>query len=620
MRRDRYRGLAVVLLTAGLAVSACSGAGGQHRQQARQWPPSAGRGPCAVSRTSNVAVPMRDGTVLRADVYTPRTKVRVPVILQRTQYGKTAAQVSPSRYQSPDWFASHCYLVVTQDIRGQYASAGRFSEFTHDRQDGYDSVEWAARLPGSNGNVGMYGSSYVGATQWLAAEARPPHLKTIVPANTAADYYNDWTYEDGAFRLAFIEPWTMGTIARTAAKNRGDGALADALERDAENAKRWYGHKPYATFPPLHPGDPAVAPYFYDWISHRTDGPYWQKWAPQRYHSRIDIPVLDVEGWYDAFLQGGIKNFTGMVDSGASPRARANQRLIIGPWDHVGWGRPGSVAAPMLKRMGNLGSSPINELMLSWWDHYLKGADNGIGGAPRVDYFMMGANRWRSAPSWPLPGTQWTNYYLTGDGHANSASGDGGLAGTPRGRADHYTYDPRDPVPSLGGHSCCAAIEGPQGPYDQRPVERRRDVLVYTTPKLRQDTEVTGPMTVTLYAASSAPDTDWTAKVVDVHPDGTAVNLNNGIRRASFRDSLTDPTPITPGRVYRYTINVWPSSNLFKAGHRIRLEISSSDYPQFDPNPNTGSWAGVSADTRVAEQTVLHDPAHPSALTLPVIP
>jgi putative CocE/NonD family hydrolase len=631
-RRSVLRSLRVVLVLVVAGWVAACGSPSPHpgspsaSAPAPTWPPAGGRGPCAVSKTSNVGVPMRDGTVLRADVYRPASTQPVPVILYRTQYDKEAAQIQPSRFQSPDWFASHCYLVVTEDIRGLYASPGTFSEFTNDQDDGYDSVEWAARLPGSNGKVGMYGSSYVGATQWLAAETAPPHLVTIAASNTASDYYQGWTYEDGAFRLNFIEPWVLGDLASASALQRGDKATAAALAASAKNNMApLLAATPYERFPPLQPDNPAVAPYFFDWLQHRTDDAYWRRWAPNQYYPKISIPVLDFEGWYDAFLAGGVQNFTGMVATGGSAFARANQRIVIGPYDHIGWGRPGSIEAPMLKALGPIANSPVNDLMLAWWEHYLKGVDNGIGtSGPRVDYFQMGSNTWRTSTGWPLPGTRTTPFYLSSGGHANTSAGDGILLGTAPGRADpadHYRYDPTNPVHSLGGHSCCGAIGvGTQGPYDQREVEQRQDVLTYTTGPLAQDTDVTGPISLTLYAASSAPDTDWTAKLVVVHPDGSAVNLNNGIQRASYRDSLSQPSPIIPGQVYRYTVSIWPTSNLFHAGDRIRLEVSSSDFPQFDPNPNTGDWLGDSTRTQPADQTVLHDAAHPSALLLPIIP
>ena len=608
-----------------LWVTACAGPlGPAPAPPAGPWPPAEGRGPCAVAKTTNVDVPMRDGTVLRADVYRPDTQIDVPVILFRTQYDKSDAQVNGYRYQSPDWFASHCYLVVTQDIRGMYASAGTFSEFSNDQNDGYDSVEWAAKLPGSSGKVGMYGSSYVGATQWLAAQAAPPHLTTIVPANTASDYYQGWTYTDGAFRLNFIEPSTMRDLANAAAKQRGDQDTATAIEEDSKNAASWAKFTPYNLFPPLRPNQPEVAPYFFDWVRHRTDDLFWDRWAPRRYYPKIAIPVLNIEGWYDAFLVGGVENFTGMVAGGGSDFAKANQRLLIGPYDDVGWGRPGSTEAPILKDIGPIADSPVNDLMLSWFDHYLKGVGNGVGsGGPRVDYFRMGSNTWHTSNAWPLPGTQTTPYYLTSGGHANTGAGDGVMSPTkpvPDSPADHYHYDPADPVPSVGGHSCCSSAGGTQGRYDQREVEQRQDVLTYTTDPLTDTVDVTGPISLVLYASSSARDTDWTAKLVVVHQDGSAVNLNNGIQRASFRDSLSEPTPITPGQVYRYTVNIWPTSNLFHSGDRIRVEVSSSDFPQFDPNPNTGGWLGSTTRTQPADQTILHDAGHPSALMLPIIP
>jgi putative CocE/NonD family hydrolase len=589
------------------------------------WPPSTGTGPCQVTKQADVPARMRDGTVLKADVYRPTAHEAVPVILMRTQYGKASADVQPSRYQTPAWFASHCYLVVVQDIRGQGASGGTFYEYANDADDGYDTVEWAAALPGSNGKVGMYGTSYVGATQWLAAIRTPPHLVTIVPANTPSDYYQNWTYEDGAFRLAFIEPWMMDTIALSAARQRGDPKIVAELTEAARNAASWEHYRPYATVPPLHPEDPSVAPYFFDAIRHPTYDEYWKRWSIRGHYDQVTVPVLHFEGWYDAFLAGGMENFTGMVAHGATAAARAGQRIVIGPWDHIGWGRPDSIEAPMLKHIGSVANSPINELMLAWFDHYLKGQPSTVAGSgPTVDYFEMGANRWRSTTAWPVPGTRLTRYYLGSGGHANTSTGDGTLSPQALraggGPTDTYRYDPADPVPSVGGHSCCAAIFGPQGPYDQGPVEQRPDVLVYTTTPLTEQTEVTGPITVTLYAATSTPDTDFTAKLVAVGADGTTLNLNNGIQNARLRTSLERAEPVIPGQVVEYTIHVWPTSYLFPVGSRIRLEISSSDFPQFAPNPNTGQPFGTDTTWQAAGQTIYHDPAHPSSVLLPIVP
>ncbi len=608
----------LVALTAAAAVL-LSGCARPQQRAAESWPPAGGRGPCTVDKQTDVEARMRDGTLLRADVYRPSSP-SVPVILMRTQYGKSGAQVQPWRYQSPNWFASHCYLVVVQDVRGTGTSSGVFEEFAHDSDDGYDSVEWAAALPGSDGKVGMYGSSYVGATQWLAAVTAPPHLVTIVPANTASDYYDGWTYQGGEFRLAFILPWALG-LAHSAAENRRDPAAAADLKSAQSDVTRWMAYRPYSQLPPMRPGDQAVAPWYFQWIAHSTRDDFWTRWSIRDRYPSVRVPVLDVAGWYDAFLDGAVGNFAGMAAAGGTDEARRHQRLVIGPWDHLAWGRTGSTPAPLLKDIGPVADNPIDELMLAWYDHFLKGADNGVSAGPRVDYFLMGANRWKSAKAWPLPNTAWTRYYLSGDGGSGSRTGALGISGPGADeRPDRYTYDPDNPAPSLGGHSCCSAGSGPQGPYDQKPVEQRSDVLVYSSEPLTADTEVTGPVTVDLWAASSAVDTDFTAKLAVVKPDGAVINLNNGILRAAFRDSLSDPKPLVPGVPYRFRIAIWPTSYLFAAGDRIRVEISSSDYPQFAPNPNTGAPFGSDARVATAEQTVLHDTAHPSSIVIPVIP
>ena len=608
------------------------------------WPTDEGRGPCSVSKQENVAARMRDGVILRADVYTPQTADLVPVILMRTQYGKASAQVQPSRFKAPEWYASHCYIVVIQDVRGQYASGGQFYEYAHEREDGYDSVEWAARLPGSNGKVGMYGSSYVGATQWLAATASPPSLKAIIPSNTSSDYYDGWTYENGALRLGFVQPWML-LLAHTAADNRHDKTVAGELGIAEKESTRWMQVRPYTALPPLHPGDATVAPWYFDTLAHPTRDAYWKALEIRGHYAAVTVPVLAFDGWYDSFLDGAIQNFDGMRHSGGTALARRSQRLVIGPWEHLAWGRPDSPASPRLKAIGPVADSPVNELSIAFFDHYLKGLANGFSEGPRVDYFTMGENKWHSATAWPLAGTEYRPFYLASGGHAASIVGDGLLvadkphdaivgnavahAATESGGAiaaaaanaasDSFVYDPANPVPSMGGHSCCDAATTPVGQFDQAPIEQRPDILVYTGPVLERAITVAGPVTMALYARSTAPDTDFTAKLLDVFPDDTAINISNGIQRASFRVSLEHPSPIVPGDVYRYTVRLWPTSNRFEAGHRIRVEISSSDYPQFAPNPNTGLSFSTNGAWRKATQTILHDAAHPSAIILPVV-
>jgi uncharacterized protein len=389
----------------------------------------------------------------------------------------------------------------------------------------------------------------------------------------------------------------------------------EATVKDLDSAYRFL---PLKGFPALFPGDERVAPYFYDWLQHPTWDDYWKQWSIRTRWQDVEVPALNFSGWYDVFMNGAIENFVGMRTKGGSEVARSGQRLVIGPWIHLPWEQ----------KVGELdfgpeARNPIDELQLRWFDHWLKGMDNGVGGEPPVRVFVMGANKWREAKDWPVPGTEFRGYYLHSLGAANSADGNGWLSPeSPTAKeptTDRYRYDPTNPVPSRGGHSCCDAKLAPLGPYDQRRVEERADVLVYSTPPLKEAVEVTGPITVTLYAGSTAPDTDFTANLVDVHPDGTAINLNNGIIRARYRESLEKPELIEPGRIYEYTIHVWPTSNLFKEGHQIRLEISSSNFPHYDRNPNTGDPFGASAKMRAADQTIYHSPDRHSHVVLPIV-
>lgn len=571
---------------------------------------------CTVAKEENVPATMRDGTILMADIYRPQESGDYPVILMRLPYDKAAAQTYV--YASPEFYASHCYIVVIQDVRGQYASQGEFYPFRDEAQDGYDTIEWAARLPGSTGKVGMYGFSYVGATQWLPATLKPPSLVAMVPAMTSSDYYDGWSYQGGAFSLAFKESWPLGTIALTGARRLGEQAVLDRMNEALGDLYATYDHLPLDTYPWLFPDRPEVSGYFYDWIEHDTWDDYWQQWSIRSRWDQVEVPALNFSGWYDVFMNGAVENFVGMRAEGATEAARQGQKLVVGPWIHLPWVREvGEVD------FGPEADNPVDELQVRWFDHWLKGVDNGVDEEPAVRVFVMGANTWREAEDWPIPGTEFTTYYLHSLGAANTRYGNGMLtteappADMP---PDGYVYDPANPVPSAGGHSCCTADTAPLGPYDQAAIEERADVLVYSTPPLEEAVEVTGPIAVTLYAASDAPDTDFTAKLVDVHPDGTAINLNNGIIRARYRESLEETSPIEPGRVYEYEIAVWPTSNLFKAGHRIRLEISSSNFPHYDRNPNTGHPFGQDDEMRPAAQTIYHDVERPSHIVLPIMP
>ncbi len=586
---------------------------------------------CTYTEADDVPVPMRDRTILRANVFTPNEPGTYPVVIQRRPYNKNLA-VTPAVPTGLAWsgfWASHCYIVVVQDTRGQYASDGVFYPFRYEAADGYDTIEWAAALPKSSGKVGTWGISYPGAVQLLAASLRPPHLVAIVPGNTSSDYHDGWTYEGGALDLSFAEDWPLRNIANSAVRHFPDGAALDAEMNQAiaDEFTKWYWFLPLNQFTPLHPEDARVAPYFFDWLRHPNNDEYWQQWSIRRRWSQITVPALLYDGWYDIFINGQLENFNGLRHEGGSEAARQGTRLFVGPWVHLNWRETQGQLD-----FGPAADNPVNALQLRFFDYWLKGIQNGLDKEPRVQVFVMGANKWRSANVWPLPGTVYRKYYLHSVGGANTSSGDGWLstnkpeidADAPaesqrqaaEAATDHYTYDPANPVASIGGRFQASV---PGGPYDQKPLLGRSDILVYSTPPLEHDVEVTGPVTVTLYASSSARDTDFTAKVDDVYPDGTSMLIDYGIQRARYRKSETNPTLIEPGKIYQYTIHVWPTSNLFKAGHRIQLEISSSNFPMYDRNPNTGHAFAQDADLQVAEQTIYHDIHHPSEVTLPIV-
>jgi putative CocE/NonD family hydrolase len=569
----------------------------------------------------DVLVPMRDGVVLRADVFRPAAPGRYPVILQRTPYNKNLTTVAMLMLDVIRT-ASEGYAVVIQDTRGRYASAGVFYVFQDDIQDGYDTVEWCAVQPWSNGNVGMYGASYVGATQWLATLSRPPHLKAIFPLITASHYHEGWVYQGGAFALGFNQSWTMTFLApetfmRLAKSKPELGDRLGELLGGIDDMCHWFRHLPLKDFPLF--GE--AAPYFYDWLAHPDDDEYWAQWNIEAHHTAIPVPACNVGGWYDIFLGGTIRNYRGMREHGATPEARQGQKLIIGPWYHT---------LPLNNVVGevNYGLSTtalavdLDGLQLKWFDYWLKGKANGLLEEPPVRIFVMGENRWRSENEWPLARTSYTKYYFHSGGNANGLRGDGLLSPEPPRSepADVYAADPRNPVPTRGGGLCCWPAAVPGGAFDQRPIEERADVLVYTTPVLAHDIEVTGPVLVTLYAATSAVDTDFTAKLVDVQADGYARNLTDGIIRGRYRESQTRGTLLKSGEVYEYTIDMWATSNVFKAGHRIRVEIASANFPRFDRNPQTGERSGEARQLEPALQRVFHDELRPSHIVLPIIP
>ena len=492
-----------------------------------------------------------------------------------------------------------------------------------DIEDGYDTVEWAASQPWSNGRIGMVGASYVGATQWLAATTRPPHLVTLVPNVTASNYHDGWTYQGGAFELAFNVSWTLNqlTLANFPTQSKAKGIPQDrqpGLLKAVDGMTDAYRSLPLKDLPDLKDG---LAPYYYDWLAHPDFDDYWKKLCIEDQHSNITTPALHIGGWYDIFLGGTIRNFLGMRKSGATEDARRGQKLIIGPWEHSS--RGGSmVGSHYFGVAADANALGLDDIHLRWYHYWLNGVDNGILSEPPVKIFVMGDDVWRDEEDWPLARAQDTRFFLHSGGKANSSHGDGslGVEGPGDEPADVFLYNPADPVPTVGGALCCNPYFAANGAFDQNDIESRADVLVYSTPPLEREVEVTGPVTVTLWAATSATDTDFTAKLVDVCEDGCARNLTDGIIRARYRNSMSHPEPVEPGTPVCYTIDLWATSNVFKAGHRIRLEISSSNFPRFDRNTNTGNLIAADSELKPALQTVLHAGQHVSYVTLPIVP
>ncbi len=562
----------------------------------------------------DVAVPMRDGVILRADVYRPDAAGRFPTLVYRTPYEKDGL-LEGGGEPTVGRAARAGYAVVVQDVRGRFKSDGEFRPYQQEGKDGYDTIEWAAAQPWSNGKVGTFGLSYPGAVQWLAAMEAPPHLVSIFPAMTFASGRH-FFYFGGAFNHDWMR-WILLYVAPDVRRRKGlaGAATEAAAEKEWEQRKwEWLRFVPLRGLPVLKP----VAPWYYEWLEHPDDGPYWEFADVIKAHPRIAVPALNFSSWYDSNYGplGAIANFNGVRERGATAEARRGQRLILGPWDH---GDPSESET----RVGGLEFGPnatfdYYGLVIRWHDRWLKGIRNGMDEGPPVRLFVMGENVWRDEDEWPLARAVYTPYHLRGGGRANTAAGDGRLLPAPAAAdepADRYVYDPARPL-------TLPDFEKP-GPLERSWIERRQDVLVYSSDPLEQEMEVTGPVSVRLWAASSAADTDFAVMLLDVHPDGRAYNLlplEAGYVRARYRSSELSPEPLVPGQATEITISGMVTSNLFRKGHRVRLHVTSSRFPTFDRNPNTGEPFGAATRMVPARQTILHDAAHPSRVILPVIP
>ncbi len=555
-----------------------------------------------------IDAPMRDGVKLAANVYRPDAPGKFPAILIRTPYDKEAY----GKYSSfPDYAARKGYVVIVQDVRGRYASEGEFLPYVQEIEDGFDSVEWAAALPYSDGKVGTQGCSYLGAVQWQLATASPPHLVAVFPQCTFANARHFFFF-GGAFDLSWIS-WLNGRLPDIKKRRGIEGREASpegARNEWTRNKWGWLSYLPIRDFPLLK----EFCPYYYEWLVHPEDGSYWDFADVEMKHREVEVPAYNLTGWFDdGYGQpGAILNFLGMKKNGKTKEARDGQKLIIGPWTHCD---PGTKAGDI--DFGPEAAVDLNELVLRWSDFWLKGMDNGILAEPPIKIFVMGSNRWRYEQEWPLARTEYTPYYLHSLGGANSLNGNGTLDCTAPAleNPDVYIYDPSNPVTDFRFEE--------SGPRDQRPIEIRDDVLVYTSEPLAADLEVTGQIKAEIWASSSAQDTDFVVKITDVYPDGYSQNITpplSGILRARYRESESRPALMTPGKIYKLDIGLMYTSQVFKKGHRIRIAVTSSYFPHIDRNPNTGHPFGEDRDVIRAEQKIFHDKNCSSRIILPVIP
>ena len=554
-----------------------------------------------------VPVPMRDGVILYADVFRPVGEGKHPVLVSRTPY---STERYPSSYRSAVYFARRGYAYVFQDTRGRHESEGKWEPFRNDIEDGYDTIEWAAKQPWSNGKVGMQGGSYLGHVQWRAAMSDPPSLVTIFPNVASTSLYHDWITLNGGWRLSFNFGWGAVRQESRIMQNVGPHNLEGGPENISYDKVLW--HMPLNTMQQLVGRN---AQFYKDWMAHPDYDDYWRKINVEEVFEKIGIPIHTFGGWFDIFSQGTLRGYAGMSKKGKTETARKGSNLIIGPWGHG----PSQITGDV--DFGETAPVDSSAVSLRWYDYWLKGIQNGLDKEPPVKLFTMGSNEWMWENEYPIARTQYTEMYFHSGGEANSKRGDGTLTWDKPASsepADRYTYDPNHPVPSVGGNNCCGTPT-PAGPREQNEVESRQDVLVYTSDFIEEPVRIAGPVKVVLYASSDAVDTDFVAKLVDVYPDGKAYNMAEGIMRARYHKSLEEPELLEPGKVYRFEIDLVGTSVEFQQGHRIRVQVASAHFPQFDRNPNTGEPFGTGDEIKIAKQTVYHTQAQPSHVVLPIV-
>ncbi|WP_411820611.1 CocE/NonD family hydrolase [Hyphococcus formosus] len=545
-----------------------------------------GNFPEGVSITYHQMVEMRDGVALATDIYLPKKKGKFPTLLVRDIYSNGSSQI---RQRYAKFATNNGYAFVFQSVRGRYDSEGEWYPYFQEIEDGDDTLTWIAKQPWSDGQVGMFGSSYLASVQWLAALNKNPALVAIAPAMSPGNYYRDVAYPGGAFSLLSRARWGIGLVgSRTNMSFPVD----------------WIGGIDHLPLETLAESVGFDVKHFQDWLDHPSYDEYWKPLNLEGRASEMAVPALNIGGWYDVFLRSTIGSYQTMKAEAATETAREGQRMIIGPWPH-GWNRSTKTGEI---DYGENSLIDAEALLLEWFDYWMKDGSAPTGGPIKI--FVMGENVWRNEEVWPLKDTQFTPFYLRSDKTLTTDEPvDGGKL--------QYRYDPADPVPTLGGNIMETTL---RGPYDQAPLDNRRDVLRFVSEPFATPTEITGPISAEIYAESSAKDTDFMAKLVVVRPDGTTFNLVDGVIRARYRNGFEKPELIEPGEVYKYTIDLWATSYLLAPGEKLRVDITSSNYPRLARNLNTGAEFAKTTKMKVARQTIHMSKEHPSKIVLPIIP
>ncbi|MGI9203833.1 MAG: CocE/NonD family hydrolase [Woeseiaceae bacterium] len=543
--------------------------------------------PDTVKTAYHQKVEMRDGIALATDIYLPAEDGEYPTLLVRDIY----TNGSPANRQRYAQFATtNGYAFVFQSARGRYDSDGQWYPYFQEINDGDDTLTWIAEQPWSNGKVGMFGTSYLASVQWLAALNRNPALVAIAPAMSPGNYYRDVAYPGGAFSLLSRARWGIGLVG---------GRTTASFPVDWING---IGHLPLET---LAESVGFAVRHFQDWLDHPSYDAYWEPLNLEARASEMIVPALNFGGWYDVFLRSTIGSYKTMTEEAATELARSGQRMIIGPWPH-GWNVSTQTGD---QEYGEDAILDVEPLLLEWFDYWMKDGPEPAGAPIRI--FVMGENVWREENEWPLARTEYKHYYLHADNTLSSQQP------TQDAGALKYTYDPADPVPTLGGNIMEPTL---RGPYDQAPLDNRKDVLRFVTAPFNQRTEITGPISAEIYAATDSTDTDFMAKLIVVKPDGTTFNLVDGVIRARYRDGFDAPKLIEPGKIYKYKLDMWATSYVLSPGERLRLDITSSNFPRLARNLNTGAEFAKTSEMKIARQTIHMSDANPSHVVLPIVP